>query len=156
MRESNDRPSWTEYFLAIATAVAARADCTRRKAGAVLVKDHRIVATGYNGAPAGDKGCLSDGACPRGALDHSAVPAYSSYDSGPGACIAVHAEANCLLYADRDKCEGAVLYCVPGVPCAGCEKLIRGAGVASVYTPEGPISYGRLQPYLDKMGTWGY
>jgi dCMP deaminase len=136
LTQTTERPTWHEYFLSIAAAVATRADCTRRKAGAVLVKNNRIVATGYNGSPAGDKGCLTDGACPRGHLAYSDLPPSSSYDTGPGTCIAVHAEANCLLYADRDRTEGGTLY-VTGVPCPGCEKLLRASGVRMVVWPGG-------------------
>lgn len=146
------RPSWDEYFLGIAEAVAARADCTRSKVGAVIVKNNRIVSTGYNGSPVGEPGCLTDGACPRGkhyevplhgykivtqcACSHSwpcpeASEPCSSYDN----CPAVHAEANALLYADRDKCEGATLY-VTREPCAWCAKLIRGAGITRVHFRE--------------------
>lgn len=124
------RPDWDLYFLNIAVAVADRADCTRRKVGAVIVKNHRVVSTGYNGAPAGRKGCL-EGACPRGASD---VPPGSSYDTGPGSCIAVHAEANAIIYADYDKCLGATLYCTDE-PCGGCQKLIDGAGISRVVWP---------------------
>lgn len=125
------RPSWDHYFLTIAKAISARADCRRAQHGCVIVKHHRIVSTGYNGAPAGHRGCL-EGACPRGlkSLDEkeSLDPDYSD-------CIAVHAEANALLYADRDKCEGAILY-VTGKPCQGCHKLILGAGIIRVVYPE--------------------
>lgn len=147
------RPSWDVYFLKIAVAVSARADCSRRQVGAVIVKANRIVATGYNGAPAGQTGCL-EGACPRDkhykAYDKrhgdpichcgndwpcsDEVATGSQYDYGAGACIAVHAEANALLYADRDKCEGATIYCTE-VPCSWCYKLIEGAGIARVKTP---------------------
>lgn len=123
------RPGWDEYFLGIALAVAVRADCTRRQAGAVIVdSQHRILSTGYNGAPAGQPGCLTAGACPRG---HSAVPPGSSYDTGVGSCIAVHAEANALLYADGWRSRGATLYCT-SEPCGGCQRLIEGAGITRV------------------------
>jgi dCMP deaminase len=153
---TDPRPGWDEYFIHIADAVATRGDCTRRQVGAVIVKDHRIVATGYNGAPAGARGCLSASACPRGkhyAIDNpvlahkpacacgqpvwpcpDAVDPGSGYDTGPGACIAVHAEANALLYADRADCEDATLY-ITDEPCEGCKRLIRAAGIARVRTP---------------------
>lgn len=120
------RPTWHAYFLDIARAVSARADCTRAQHGAVITKDNRIVATGYNGAPAGDPGC-GTGSCPRGRLSYEQKPSRGDYSD----CIAVHAEANALLYADRDKCENATIY-VTGEPCYDCWKLIRGAGIGMV------------------------
>jgi dCMP deaminase len=128
---SGSRPGWDAYFLDIAKAVAARADCSRRRVGAVIVKDNRIISTGYNGAPAGEPGCLS-GACPRA---RSSVAPGSPYESGTGSCIAVHAEANALLYSDRSRCEGATLY-LTVEPCQWCAKLIRGAGIARVVFSE--------------------
>lgn len=127
-----ERPDWDDYFLAIAEVVSHRADCVRRQVGAVIVKHNRIVSTGYNGAPAGEDGCLSNGACPRA---HSLTKPYTNYDDpkSPGYCIAVHAEANALLYADRANTEGATLYCTDA-PCGGCDKLIRGAGIVRVVT----------------------
>jgi dCMP deaminase len=165
---TDTRPSWEEYFLGIAYAVAARGDCTRRQVGAVLVdpETHDLIETGYNGAPAGMPGCLSAGACPRGRHFHigktwvskfgsitrkegwcacgnewpcdEAVPPGSSYDTGPGACIAIHAEANALLRAGK-KSRGAHLY-LTTAPCDGCLKLIRGAGVVRVIWTEGSLN----------------
>ena len=97
----------------------------------MIVKSKRIVATGYNGAPSGRPGCLSDNMCPRAFSD---APPLSSYDTGPGACIAVHAEANALLYADRSLSEGAVLYCTC-TPCTGCMRLIAGGGIKRLVIP---------------------
>ena len=129
---NSDRPGWDEYFIGVAVAVAARADCTRRQGGAVVVDHHhRIVSTGYNGAPAGQPGCLS--ACPR-ALSN--VPPGSSYDTGAGSCIAIHAEANALLYADGARTRGATLYCTDE-PCDGCARLIAGAGIVRLVSPVG-------------------
>jgi dCMP deaminase len=121
------RPSWDEYFLLIARAVATRADCFRRQVGAVVVKNQRIVGTGYNGAPAGEAGCVS---CPRRL---STVAPGSSYDTGAGQCVAIHAEANALLYTDREDLVGATIY-VTSPPCDGCRRLIRGAGVTAIHT----------------------
>ena len=72
-------PGWDDYFLGIASAVAARAKCTRRRVGAVLTIDHRIIATGYNGAAPGEDDCLM-GACPRGQLSYDDVPGLGDYD----------------------------------------------------------------------------
>jgi len=151
------RPSWQDYYLGIADSVAVRADCTRRRVGAIVVKDNSIISTGYNGAPPGEPGCLSDGACPRGRhykktryYEYSdtmtrgdycggcdqpwpcefTVAPGSSYDTGPGACIALHAEQNALIRAG-DRSQGATLFCTEE-PCEACMRLIRGAGIEAV------------------------
>lgn len=124
------RPSWEEYYLDIARAVAKRADCTRRKVGAIIVLGDRIVSTGYNGAPSGDPGCLTAGACPRGRRSVQDVLPGSSYDTGTGACIALHAEQNAILRAGLEA-RGATLY-LTHEPCDGCARLIRGAGITRV------------------------
>ncbi len=119
------RPDWDEYFLAGARWAATRSDCERSKCGAVVVRDRRIVGTGYNGAPAGEPGCET---CPRRL---SGIPPGSSYDTGAGQCVAIHAEANALLYTDRADLVGATLY-VTREPCDGCMRLIKAAGIARV------------------------
>jgi len=124
------RPSWDQYFLNIAEAVSERSDCERSRVGAVVVKDRRIRGTGYNGAPAGKPGCES---CPRRTAQ--VVPGESDYDSGPTLCNAVHAEANALLYCDREDLIGSTLY-ITREPCYGCQKLIDAAGVEKVVTPD--------------------
>lgn len=124
------RPDWDTYFLAIAYTVSARGDCTRRRVGCVLVSaDHRIIGTGYNGAEPGGPSCLA-GECPRGRLTHDEVPAGTG---GYHNCIAIHAEANALLFA-RTSCKGATAY-VSSEVCPDCWKLLRGAGVVRVVAP---------------------
>lgn len=127
------RPDWDTYFLQIAEAVATRANCTRRQCGAVIVDaGHRIMGTGYNGAPSGMDGCL-EGACPRGRLD--AVPHGAPYDDpdSDGYCSAIHAEMNALLWVGRDV-RGCIIY-VTSDPCPGCLKHAAGAGIERiVYT----------------------
>lgn len=123
-----NKPSWDDWGKELALATAQRADCSRRKVGAVIMRpDHTIVATGYNGAPSGDTGCLSGG-CPRARSD---VKPDSSYDTGPGACIAVHAEANALLRASWDQMKGSTIY-ITHAPCPGCMKLIRATPIAHI------------------------
>lgn len=124
------RPDWDTYFLNIAKAVAERSDCERSKVGAVVVNDRRIRATGYNGSASGKPGCLS---CPRRL---SGVESGSDYDSGSGRCHAIHAEANALLYCDRQDLVGATIY-ITRSPCYGCTKLIEAAGVERVVWPDG-------------------
>lgn len=128
------RPSWDEYFLEIAESVSARADCSRRKVGAVIVSsDRRIVGTGYNGAPAGQPGCLS-GACPRARSNSTPGRDYSN-------CIAVHAEANALLYSDWTARQGGTMY-INQPPCTECTKLILGSGLGRVVFKEGNGTVG--------------
>lgn len=122
------RPDWTAYYLGIARSVAERGECTRRQVGAVIVKDHSIVATGFNGAPPGEKSCL-DGVCPRAASDAKPGVGYAS--SG---CVVIHAEVNALLRADWDRMQGATLYCTDE-PCEMCAPLIRAAGIEAVVFP---------------------
>lgn len=136
-------PGWDDYFLGIATAVAARAKCTRRRVGAVLVIDHRIIATGYNGAAPGQPDCLV-GACPRGSLSYDQVPGLGDYDrpGTPGFCIAIHAEVNALLFATRDT-KGATAY-ITDPPCPGCRKALAAAGIVRAVFPGGELDAGRI------------
>lgn len=173
---TDPRPSWVDYFLNVADAVAVRADCTRRKVGAVVVdaKTKHILATGYNGAAPGEPGCLSAGACPRGrhhlvsttnkcACGNSwpcsvaAVPG-SSYDTGPGACTAIHAEGNALLRAGQ-QARGNWLFCTDK-PCDGCMRLVKGAGIHMVVWYSGVWYYngGYKEPaqqgHSNRISNW--
>lgn len=128
------RPTWDEWGLALAKTVALRADCSRRQVGAVLMTpDHSVVATGYNGAPPGHPGCLTAGACPRGLSD---VLPGSSYDTGVGACIALHAEQNALLRATWDDMFGSTIY-ITDEPCDGCRRMIAGTPITWAMWPGG-------------------
>lgn len=146
------RPSWDVYFLGIAEAVSVRGDCTRRQVGAVVYdSDHRIVegGTGYNGVPAGRPGCLVEGACPRGRFSLEEVPSGSSYDTGAGQCIALHAEQNALIRAGL-RSVGAEM-AITDTPCFGCQKLIAGAGIVRVIYPFGGLiaSYNPSSGFLE-------
>lgn len=120
----SDRPSWDSYFLTIANAVSLRADCTRTQHGAVIVRHNRVVATGYNGGPAGGPSCL-DGQCPRGLKSYDELPPLSPDYSD---CISIHAEQNAIMYARFEELKGATIY-ITGAPCSTCRKLIAGAGI---------------------------
>ena len=122
------RPDWSEYYLLIAHAVATRGECSRRKVGAVIVKDHSIVSTGYNGAPPGARSCL-DGACPRARSD--AEPGRDYAQTG---CTVIHAELNAIIRGGRDRVKGATMY-VTEDPCVLCVPLLRAAGINEVITP---------------------
>lgn len=121
------KPSWCDYFMAIADVVASRSDCERDKVGAVIVKDNRIRSTGYNGAPAGHPGCRN---CPRRTIPKGSTQSYDN-------CVALHAEQNAIIYCDREDLREAVMY-VTRMPCITCMKLIMGSGIVSVQWPGMP------------------
>jgi dCMP deaminase len=112
------RPSWDEYFMNIARAVASRSTCSRRSVGALVVKDKRILATGYNGAPAGLRHC-----------DHT-----GGADMRDGHCArSTHAEQNAIVQAAKygTPIDGATVYCTDQ-PCLTCAKLLVNAGARRV------------------------
>ena len=121
------RPSWDEYFMKIAQVVATRSTCVRRKVGAVLVREKRILTTGYNGAPSGLAHCEETG-CMREKLQ---VPAGERHEL----CRGLHAEMNALVQAAIHgvRVEGSTLYCTNS-PCALCAKMLINIGVKRVYT----------------------
>lgn len=111
------RPAWDEYFMEIARTVATRATCPRASVGAVLARQHRILTTGYNGAPRGAAHCTEAGCM---IVD--------------GHCLrATHAEANAIVQGALHgvSLEGATAYCTHQ-PCAGCSKLLISAGVVRI------------------------
>lgn len=134
-------PSWDDYFLAIAKAVALRGKCRRRQVGAVLVTaDRRLIGSGYNGFPAGSPGDCLTGSCPRGLTRKGAVPPDSSYTDPDsiGFCPAIHSEANALIFSG-ESARGCTLY-VTDKPCPDCSRLIAGAGVVRAVWPEGEMN----------------
>lgn len=132
------RPDWHEWGLWLAAAVSLRADCRKRRCGAVIMDDwHRIVGQGYNGTAPGGPSCLR-GECPRA---FSGAPPGSSYDTGPGACVGTHAEMNAVLDAGLVRSRGAVVY-VTSVPCEGCQKIMDSAGIRKIFWPGGNLEYG--------------
>ncbi|MBN2123767.1 MAG: cytidine/deoxycytidylate deaminase family protein [Deltaproteobacteria bacterium] len=138
------RPSWPEYFMAITRLVARRSTCLRRKVGAILVKDKRILATGYNGAPSGLRHCEEVG-CLRA---DSSIPSGMRHEL----CRGLHAEQNVIIQAAfHGICiNGATLYCT-NKPCVICSKMIINAGIEKVFYEEGyddPLS----DQMLDEAG----
>lgn len=119
------RPSWDEYFMEITKLVATRSTCLRRKVGAIFVRDKRILATGYNGAPKGLRHCEEIG-CLRERLK---IPSGERHEL----CRGVHAEQNAIVQAATSgvNLEGATLYCTTH-PCILCSKLIINARVKKV------------------------
>lgn len=124
--EKRERPSWDEYFMFSAVWAAARSSCKHLQTGAVIVKDKRIIAAGYNGAPPGIINCLERG-CRK---DREGIPFD---DKGKGVCRGIHAELNALSQVSREvlKDANATLYTVY-LPCSSCAKFIVGAGIKEV------------------------
>lgn len=123
------RPDKNEWAFIVALAVSTRGECKRRRVGAVIIDEAgRIAGAGYNGSHPGGPSCL-EGNCPRSL---SGVPAGSSYDTGPGACHAVHAELNALLdVSDKNRLNRATLF-VTTEPCGGCLKILRSTGIRTI------------------------
>ncbi|MHB8945477.1 MAG: deoxycytidylate deaminase [Bacillota bacterium] len=119
------RPSWDEYFMGITRAVASRATCLRRNVGAVVVKDKRILTTGYNGAPAGLPHCGEVG-CLRQKLD---IPSGQRQEI----CRGLHAEQNAIIQAGLYgvSLQGATIYTTT-FPCVTCAKMIINAGISKL------------------------
>jgi len=124
------RPSWSEYFMAITKMVAKRSTCLRRHVGAILVKNKRILATGYNGAPAGIRHCEETG-CIR---QDSGVPSGQRHEL----CRGLHAEQNAIIQAAYHgvSIDGSTLYCT-NKPCIICSKMLINAGIKEIIYEEG-------------------
>lgn len=116
------RPRWDSYFMTLADLASQRSNCMKRRVGAILVRDNRIVATGYNGTPRGVKNC-NEGGC----AHCNGVSIANGTD-----CLCLHAEENALLEAGRDRVgPNAILYCNT-CPCLKCTIKIIQSGVKEV------------------------
>lgn len=129
------RPTWDEYFMEIAELIKTRSTCVSRQIGAVLVRDKKILTTGYNGAPKGIPHCTKE-TCLR-----KNIPSGEKLDL----CMAVHAEQNAIVQAacSSTNISGATLYCTHGPPCLLCAKMIINAGIKRIVYkdayPSGPL-----------------
>ncbi len=119
------RLSWDEYFMKVAWLVAERSTCERHHVGAVIVRDKRILTTGYNGAASGTKDCLELG-CLRNQLN---IPSGTRHEI----CRAIHAEQNAIIQAGTHgiNIQGGTLYCTHS-PCILCAKMIANAKIKRV------------------------
>ncbi|KAI0318999.1 dCMP deaminase [Amylostereum chailletii] len=115
------RPSWDTYFMTLASLASMRSNCMKRRVGAILVRDRRIVATGYNGTPRGLINC-NEGGCGR---------CNSGNEFTTETCLCLHAEENALLEAGRERIGEATLYCNT-CPCLTCTIKIVQVGVREV------------------------
>ena len=122
------RPSWDDYFMLLADLAAFRSNCMKRRVGCLLVRDHRVIATGYNGTPRGLPNC-NEGGCGRcndGAANNTLLEE----------CLCMHAEENALLEAGRERVVGShgdrtIVYCNTS-PCLGCAKKMIQVGVHEI------------------------
>jgi dCMP deaminase len=122
--------SWEEYFMDITHLVAKRSTCLRRQVGAVLVRDKKILATGYNGAPSRLEHCLEIG-CLR---EKQGIPSGERHEL----CRGLHAEQNAIIQAAYHGVEirEATLYCT-NHPCIICSKMLINAGIQKVVFEDG-------------------
>lgn len=129
------RPGWDEYFMQVAEVVSRRSTCVRRNIGAVIVKDKRILATGYNGAPSGLAHCTDVG-CLRAQLG---IPSGKRHEI----CRGLHAEQNALIQAAKYgiPVQGSTIYSTTE-PCSLCAKMLINAGIDRVVYTE---------PYPDRL-----
>jgi len=126
-QEGKPRPSWDEYFMTITGEVAERSTCLRAKVGAVIVRDRSILATGYNGSPAGMPHCLDVGCL----IYTSRTP---TGDIEENCFRTIHAEINAIAQAARNgsRIDGADVY-VTHTPCIHCLKVLVNTGVKRVF-----------------------
>lgn len=127
------RPSWDEYFMNIARMVAERSNCMKRSVAAVIIKDKRIISTGYNGTPRGIKNC-SEGGCPR-------CNSFGQGGANLDECLCSHAEENAIVQAAYHgvSVKGGTIYTTFS-PCLTCTKMIINSGLSEVvYNAQYPM-----------------
>ncbi|PKY02901.1 putative deoxycytidylate deaminase [Aspergillus campestris IBT 28561] len=127
--EERVRPNWDQYFMQLASLAAQRSNCMKRRVGCVLVRERRVISTGYNGTPRNLKNC-NEGGCPRCNRGEGGGVGLST-------CLCLHAEENALLEAGRERIrEGATLYC-DTCPCLTCTVKIAQVGISEVVYSQG-------------------
>ena len=148
MRTDVHRRDKTNYYLDLAETVAPRGTCLRRHYGAVIVKNDEVISTGYVGAPRGRKNCTDLGTCVRQELH---IPRGERYEL----CRSVHAEANAIISAPRDKMIDATLYLVGkeadtgayiqnAVCCSMCKRMVINAGIRQVVVRDDRDQYRKI------------
>jgi dCMP deaminase len=128
------RPSWDEYFMNIAKVVASRSNCMKRKVAAIIVKDKRVISTGYNGTPRGTRNC-NEGGCPR---CNNLATSGTALDE----CLCSHGEENAIVQASYHgvSLKDAIIYST-FAPCLQCAKMIINSGIREViYNMDYPLN----------------
>ena len=161
------RTTKINYYLDIAETVLKRGTCLRRNYGAIIVKNDEIISTGYTGAPRGRKNCCDMGKCIREQMN---IPRGERYEL----CRSVHAEANAIISAPRDKMIDATLYLVGkdaktgelvenGCCCSMCKRLVINAGISTVIVRDTPEKFRVIDVESDWIlndeslgGSFGY
>jgi len=134
-----NRPSWDEYFMGIAKVVASRSNCIKRKVAAVIVKDKRIVSTGYNGTPRGVKNC-NEGGCPR-------CNSFTESGKNLEECFCSHGEENAIVQASYHgiSIKDTTIYTTFS-PCLICTKMIINSGIREVvYNADYPLNESSIK-----------
>ncbi|KAL3457742.1 cytidine deaminase-like protein [Aspergillus heterothallicus] len=127
--EQRLRPNWDQYFMELASLAAQRSNCMKRRVGCVLVRERRVISTGYNGTPRHLQNC-NEGGCPRCNRGEGGGVGLST-------CLCLHAEENALLEAGRERIrEGSILYC-DTCPCLTCTVKIAQVGISEVVYSQG-------------------
>jgi dCMP deaminase len=128
------RPSWDEYFMNIAKVVASRSNCMKRKVAAIIVRDKRVISTGYNGTPRGTRNC-NEGGCPR---CNNLAASGTALDE----CLCSHGEENAIVQASYHgvSLKDAIIYST-FAPCLQCAKMIINSGIREViYNMDYPLN----------------
>ena len=161
-----ERVTKENYYLDIAETAIGRATCLRRRYGAIIVTNDEIISTGYNGAPRGRKNCADLGYCTREAMK---IPSGERYEL----CRSVHAEANAIISAERERMIGGALflsgrevstgeYIANSCSCSMCKRMIINAGIKTVYVRDDEKNYRIIpvQSWIDEdeslEGEFGY
>lgn len=161
-----ERRDKVNYYLDLAEMVSQRGTCLRRRYGAVIVKNDEVISTGYVGAPRGRKNCSDLGVCVRQKMH---IPRGERYEL----CRSVHAEANAIISASRDKMIGSSMY-LTGIEadsgayvshsssCSMCKRLVINAGIDTVYIRDSKEEYRKVKvsEWIEQdeslEGTFGY
>jgi len=149
------RPTKIEYYLNLAREASSRSPCTRRKFGAIIVKDDVLISTGYNGSARGTYNCGIDIPCLK---DHVGEGHYISYDS----CPAIHAEQNAVLQADPRYRQGGTMYLASSTtkdgdrPCHLCRRYIIQANLKDIYyiDKNGIITHEDISNWIKMENEW--
>lgn len=161
-----ERRDKTNYYLDLADVVSKRCTCLRRHYGAVIVKNDEVISTGYVGAPRGRKNCTDLGFCVRNKLN---IPRGQRYEL----CRSVHAEANAIISAEREKMIGSTLYLsgheaetgeyiANSNSCSMCKRMVINAGIQTVIIRDTENEYRiiNVQDWIDNdesiLGSFGY